>query len=180
MRCCASSKRTAFVQTHYLQNKRKNKIVAASTKAMFHFPLIISETPDPPGGVAFGLRQPSLIVGIFNSGAVAVGMKIIFRAIGSLVNPALIDVNTQEYLKINKSMEAGEEIVVNTIVGEKKIVGTMNGISSNYFKYRDLDSIWLQLAVGDNLFRYNADMNIENLEVYIYFNNKYLEVQGCY
>ena len=158
----------------------ENKIVAASTRAMFHFPLIISKTPDPPGGVAFGLRQPSLIVGIHNAGAVAVGMKIIFRAIGSLVNPALIDVNTQEYLKINKSMEAGEEIVANTIIGEKKIVGTMNGISSNYFKYRDLDSIWLQLAVGDNLFRYDADMNIENLEVYIYFNNKYLEVQGCY
>lgn len=158
----------------------ENKIVAASTRAMFHFPLIISETPKPPGGIVFGLRQPSLIVGIHNAGSVAVGMKIIFRAKGSLDSPMLIDVNTQQYFKINKTMQAGEEIEVNTIIGEKKIVGTMNGISSNYFKYRDLDSTWLQLNVGDNLFRYDADLNIENLEVYVYFSNKYLEVQECY
>ena len=77
-------------------------------------------------------------------------------------------------------MHAGEEIMIDTIIGEKKIQGTLNGIKSNYFKYRDLDSEWLQLKVGDNLFRYDADENVENLEVYIYFNNKYLEVQECY
>lgn len=158
----------------------ENKIVAASTQAMFHFPLIITPIPDPPGGIVFGLRQPSLIVGIENTGAVEVGMKIVFRAKGSLDSPMLINVNTQEFFKVNKTMEAGEEIEVNTIIGEKKIIGTKNGLSSNYFKYRDLDSTWLQLAVGDNLFRYDADVNIENLEVYVYFNNKYLEVQACY
>lgn len=160
--------------------RMENKIAAASTIAMFHFPLIISETPNPPGGIVFGLRQPSLIVAINNSGAVDVGMKIVFKAIGTLHGPTLIDVNTQKYFKVNKTMQAGEEIVINTTIGEKKIQGTLNGIATNYFKYRDLDSEWLQLSVGDNLFRYDADEHVENLEVYIYFNNKYLEVQECY
>lgn len=158
----------------------ENKIVAASTRAMFHFPLIMTANPNPPGGVVFGLRQPSLIVAIHNDGAVSVGMKIVFKAKGSLVNPSLINVNTQKYFKVNKSMVAGEEIEIDTIIGEKKIVGTLQGIQSNYFKYRDLDSEWLQLYVGDNLFRYDAEAGIENLEVYVYFNNKYLEVQECY
>lgn len=158
----------------------ENKIEAASTTPMFHFPLIISKNPTPPGGTIFGLRQPSLIVAINNSGAVDVGMKIVFKANGTLHGPSLINIDTQKYFKVNKTMQAGEEIMIDTIIGEKKIQGKLNGITSNYFKYRDLDSEWLQLKVGDNLFRYNADENVENLEVYIYFNNKYLEVQECY
>lgn len=158
----------------------ESKVAAANTQAMFHFPLIISETPNPPGGIIFGLRQPSLIVTVTNNGAVDVGMKIVFRASGTLTNPSLIEVNTQKFFKVNKMMVAGEEITIDTIIGEKKIEGYLNGITSNYFKYRDLDSEWLQLKVGDNLFRYDADQNVGNLEVYIYYNNKYLEVQECY
>ena len=158
----------------------ESKVAAASTIPMFHFPLIISKNPSPPSGVIFGLRQPSLIAAINNSGAVDVGMKIVFKANGTLYGPSLINVDTQKYFKVNKTMQAGEEIMIDTIIGEKKIQGTLNGITSNYFKYRDLDSEWLQLKVGDNLFRYDADENVENLEVYIYFNNKYLEVQECY
>lgn len=158
----------------------ESKVAAASTQAMFHFPLIISETPNPPGGIIFGLRQSSLIFTVTNNGAVDVGMKIVFRASGTLTNPSLIEVNTQKFFKVNKTMVAGEEITIDTIIGEKKIEGYLNGITSNYFKYRDLDSEWLQLKVGDNLFRYDADQNVGNLEVYIYYNNKYLEVQECY
>lgn len=162
------------------REKTENKITAASTIPKFHFPLIISQTPDPPRGIIFGLRQPSLIVAIENSGAVAIGMRIVFKATGTLSGPSLINVDTQKYFKVNKEMTAGEEIVIDTIIGQKKIEGTLKGLTSNYFKYRDLDSEWLQLQVGTNLFRYDADQNIENLEVYIYFSNKYLEVQECY
>ena len=158
----------------------ESKVTAASTTPMFRFPLIISKNPSRPGGVIFGLRKPSLIVAINNSGAVDVGMKIVFKANGTLYGPSLINVDTQKYFKINKTMQAGEEIMIDTIVGEKKIRGKLNGVTANYFKYRDFDSEWLQLKVGDNLFRYDADENVGNLEVYIYFNNKYLEVQECY
>lgn len=162
------------------KEKTESKVAAARTVPMFHFPLVISKTPKLPGGIIFGLRQPSLIVAINNSGAVDVGMKIVFRANGTLSGPSLINVNTQKYFKVNKSMQAGEEIVIDTIIGEKKVQGTLNGVTSNYFKYRDLSSEWLQLSVGDNLFRYDADQNAENLEAYVYYNNKYLEVQECY
>ncbi|MDD4533358.1 MAG: phage tail family protein [Prevotella sp.] len=158
----------------------ENRIAAASTIGMFRFPLIISKTPEPPGGIIFGYRQPSLIVAIENKGAVPVGMTIVFKANGTLENPSLINVNTQKYFKINKTMRAGEEIRVNTMIGEKKIQGVLSGEVSNYFKYRDLESEWLQLEVGDNLLRYDADADVGNLEVYIYFHNKYLEVQECY
>ena len=140
----------------------------------------MSKNPKPPGGVVFGLRQPSLIVAIDNAGAVSVGMKIVFKANGTLTGPMLIDVETQKYFKVNKTMQAGERIEIDTAIGQKKIQGILNGVKSNYFKYRDLDSEWLQLDVGSNLFRYDADANAGNLEVFIYYSNKYLEVQECY
>lgn len=157
----------------------ESKVTAASTIPMFRFPLVIPKNP-PGYGVVFGVRKPSLIVSIYNSGAVDVGMRIVFRAVGTVVNPSLTNVNTQEQFKILKTMNAGEQVVVSTKIGEKYIEGTVGGVTSNYYKYRDLDSDWLQLRVGDNLFRYDAEANVENLEVYIYYYNRFLEVQECY
>lgn len=169
-----------FCPDPLFKEKSDTIIAAANTIPKFHFPLTISKEPNPPGGVLFGLRQPSLLFNVRNSGSVPIGMKIVFKAVGSLKNPSIINVSTQKFFKINKDMVAGEEISVDTIVGEKKVTGKMSGISSNYFKYRDLDSTWLQLEIGDNIFRYDAEEHIENLEVYVYHNNKFLEVQGCY
>lgn len=156
-----------------------SKETIAATIATFHFPLIMS-TNLYERGLVFGYRQPSLTAKVTNRGAVEVGMKIVFKAIGELTNPRLIDVDTREFVAIEKSMVAGEEIVINTNVGEKSIQGKIgNEDYSNYFMYKDLDSTWLQLRLGDNLFRYDADSGLDNLEVYLYFYNKYLEVQEC-
>lgn len=161
------------------KRKYENKISAAMTKGMFHFPLKIGTIDNGHPTIMFGLRQPSLFVSVYNRGAIDVGMRIIFRALGTLKNPSLINVKTQRYFKINKIMSSGEEIEINTTIGEKKIIGRRNGEEYNCFKYRDFDSQWLQLKVGDNLLRYDADENIDGLEVYIYFNDRYLEVQEC-
>lgn len=162
------------------KDDHEEKVSAASTKALFRFPLIINKTDCNPPRVMFGIREPSLIVNVFNAGAVGTGMRIVFKALGTLTGPTLINVQTQEYLKLNKTMVAGEFVEITTTIGEKKVTGNVNGEEFNYFRYRDLDSTWLQLDVGDNLFRYDADQGIDNLEVYIYFSNKYLEVQECY
>lgn len=157
----------------------ENRVAAATTRGMFHFPLKIGAIDNGYPTIMFGLRQPSLIIDVYNSGAVKTGIRMVFKALGTLKNPSLINVNTQQYFKINKTMSPGEEIEVNTTIGVKKIIGRINGEEFNYFKYRDFDSKWLQLETGDNLFRYDAEENIGGLEVYIYFNNRYLEVQEC-
>lgn len=165
-----------FCPDPMFSKKTESKATIANTVAMFRFPLIISKDL-PEKGIIFGARQPSLIVNVNNDGAVSIGMRIIMKAKGTVVNPQIINVETQKFFKVNKTMQSGEEIEINTIIGEKSVVGRKNGIEENYFKYRDLDSEWLQLEVGDNLFRYDAEEKIENLEVFMYYNNKFLEVQ---
>lgn len=161
-------------------DKEENGGTIAATTPVFHFPLIISPNLYE-GGVIFGFRQPSLTAVINNVGSVTVGMKIIFRANGYLKNPKLINVNTRDYFQIDKEMVAEEEIEINTNVGEKSILGHIGTNPwENYFMYKNLDSVWLQLEVGDTILRYDADLGLDNLEVYIRFYNKYLEVQQCY
>lgn len=151
-----------------------------TTEPDFHFPLTISEDL-PDTGIVFGKRTPSLIVGLTNKGSVPVGMRIVFKANGTIVNPSLVNVNTQEEFTINKTLSAGEEVEITTIIGEKSVKGRINNDAfTNYFMYKSLDSSWLQLEVGENLFRYSAESGVNNLDVFVYFYNQYLEVQECH
>ena len=158
----------------------ENQLNFATTTAGFHFPLVISPQI-PEGGVVFGSRTDSLIATVINRGSVSTGMRIVFKAKGSVSNPKLINVETQEQLLINKDMVAEEEIEINTVIGSKRVLGRIGETSpfKNYFVYKTLDSTWIQLAVGKNLFRYDADNGLDNLEVFVYFQNRFLEVQEC-
>lgn len=157
----------------------EHKSAFVTTEPTFHFPLVISQNLED-GGIVFGKRTASLIVKIFNQGSVSIGMRIVFKANGTVVNPKLINVNTQEEFLINKTLVSGEEIEINTNVGEKSVKGKV-GVSQqvNYYMYKDIDSAWLKLNVGDNLFRYDATDGIDNLDVFVYFNSQFLEVEEC-
>lgn len=150
----------------------KLQIDASTTLPMFHFPLII-----PPGGLVFGLKQISSLIDVYNSGSVETGMLIIFKALSSCSGVKLTNANTLEFLEIDKTLSAGEVIKINTNVGQKSIIGkTYGGTEQNYYRYKTLDSVWLQLQPGDNLFRVDATPSTA-LETSIQFANQYLEIQ---
>ena len=50
-----------------------------------------------------GYREPSLIVNTNNIGDVKTGMRIEFKALGTVVNPKLVNIETQDFIKINKT-----------------------------------------------------------------------------
>lgn len=150
-----------------------NVVSVAYTESRFHFPLTIPKDT----GVIMGVRQPSLIAEINNPGDFPVGYTIEFRATGTVVNPSLVDIGSQEFIKIGKTLESGEVVRIYTQEGQRHIVGILKGIESNYFHYRTYDSSWLRLAVGQNLLRYDAEEGLSSLEVVITFNPGYLEVE---
>ena len=157
----------------------ESRLAFVTTVPQFHFPLVLSEEL-PEGGAIFGKRTESLIINVVNDGSVSIGMRIVFKANGTLTNPSLINVKTQERFTITKTLVANEEIEVNTNIGERKVKGRIgNEDYSNYFMYKDIDSPWLQLEIGDNLFAYDAEEGVDNLDVFVYFRNQYLEVQEC-
>jgi hypothetical protein len=145
------------------------KMDIALWKGDFEFPLELTSS-----GIELGHREPSLIVNIMNTGDVEAGIRVEFNALGTVLNPSLFNVNTREFIKINKEMKAGEKIIITTGIGEKRIESLLNGITTNAMNYIDWQSTFLQLHVGDNLLRYNADKNLDNLEVTIYYIPQYV------
>lgn len=139
----------------------------------FHFPLIIPKDK----GIILGLRQPNLLATIVNDGDIDTGMVIEFSCNTTVVNPSLLHVGTQEFVKINKTITPGETITVSTMSGNKYVRGYHDGQTENYFKYWDWDSTWLQMYRGVNVLKYNADSGVEGLAVSVSFTPKLLEVQ---
>ena len=159
-----------YCPSPFWTNENDTKATISYWKGGFKFPLTIGNEN------IIGYKSPSLIVNVKNCGDVETGMKIEFKALGFLSNPSLFNINTREYIKINKDMQAGEKIIINTNYGQKRIKSIYNDISTDILNKLELTSTFLQLATGDNLFRYDADKNLNNLQVNIYYSEKYLGV----
>lgn len=140
-------------------------------RGSFEFPLEILES-----GIEIGYREPSLIVNIENKGDVPCGIKVEFKALGTVANPSIFNINTREFIKIDKIMTGGEILTITTHFGNKRVESNINGVITNAFNFIDLESDFIQLYPGDNLFRYDAEEGLENLEVSIYYTPQYLGV----
>jgi hypothetical protein len=143
----------------------------AMWESLFHFELEI-----PESGLEFGARQPSQIIMVDNIGDVPCGCQIIFKALGSVANPELMNVNTGEYVRVNKTMSSGEELRVFTHFAGKRVVSEVGETESNAFGALDIGSTFLQLAAGRNILRYNASANMDLLEVSIFYRPQFLGV----
>lgn len=155
----------------YFYDLLPTKISVATWHNALKFPLTI-----PRQGMIFGYKEPSLIANIINEGDIECGLTIEFIAKGTVKNPSLLNINTQEFIKVNRTMTAGEKIIISTGYNEKRITSIIDGQSTNIMNHLDLESTFLQLTVGDNLFRYDAEQNLSNLEVNIYYTQRYLGV----
>lgn len=163
---------TGYCAYPLFTDANEHTVSVASTTPLLRFPLVIPKDT----GLLMGVRQPTLIAKVDNTGDLPVGYTIEFIAKGTVVNPIITDIGSQMFIKLNKTMKSGESIIVDTREGFRRIRGVINGVESNYFKYRTYDSRWLTLESGINYIRYNADEGVSALEVTIKFEPGYLEV----
>ncbi len=157
----------------FWREKAETKAAVASWLGNLEF-----ETEIPMDtGIELGYREPSRIVNVYNAGDVGTGIRVEFRATGTISNPEILNVDTGEYICFNNlTLLAGDLLTVSTYYGKKRCTLKHNGAVTDALRYLDVDSTFLQLVPGDNLFRYSAAAGENNLEVSVYHNNKYLGV----
>ena len=143
----------------------------ASWMPLFEFELEI-----PGGGMEFGARQPSQIITVDNIGDVSCGCEIIFHALGTVTNPELLNIDTGEYIRLLTTMSAGNELRVYTHFAGKRVVSVNGSTITNAFSLLDTGSVFFQLAAGINTLRYDASVNMDLLEVSIYYRPQFLGV----
>ncbi|GHU82636.1 tail protein [Clostridia bacterium] len=130
----------------------------------------------PQSGIEFGARQPSQIITVDNIGDVACGCQIVFKALGSVVNPELMNMDTGEVVRLLTTMQGGEELRVYTHFAGKRVVAVQNQIERNAFSLLDTGSTFLQLEASRNVLRYGAADNMDLLEVSIFYRPRFLGV----
>lgn len=128
--------------------------------ALFKFPFAISSS-----GVAFSEMSRAVRQTILNTGDVETGIIITLFSTATVVNPVIYDVFKKTSIKLNFTMLPSDTIVINTNVGEKSITLIRDGISSNILGYMAKNSEWFKLEAGDNVFTYQCDSGINNLQL---------------
>ncbi|MEG0906584.1 MAG: phage tail family protein [Anaerovoracaceae bacterium] len=156
----------------YWKEEYESRKDIANWMGAFEFDLEI-----PGEGIEMEYREPSLIVNVFNRGDVSVGAKVEFRSLGTVRGPKILNIDTGEFINFpDLEMKLGDVLMVNTHYGKKEATLYRDGVEEDMFRYIDIESSYINLQPGDNLFRYEAVENLELLEVAIYYNNEYLGV----
>lgn len=146
----------------YWKREEENKTDIRSLIPLFRFPRNFSST------WKFSEYQRSEFINVQNDGNEKTGLKIVLTSSTVATNPKLLNVETGEYIKLNYSMSANETITITTGYNNKKVISNKNG---NLFKYIDLiNSTFLQLDIGKNIFKFTADTNENNINVVVYYD----------
>lgn len=138
--------------------------VVGGWKPMFSFPVNYGEPH------IFGIEAAGAFINAYNSGEVDVFYRLEFYAKGEVKNPEVINVKTQEYIKLNTTLYNGDKVFIyrknSRLIVEKEIAG----ITEDAFSTLDEDSNLLEMHVGDNILKATAEKNDNLLVTTITFN----------
>ncbi len=155
----------------YFTDINESFLQMATWSPAFKFALKIPKNE----GIKFGRKNTTSMATLVNRNNIEFGVTITFNANDRVVNPSIFNVESREEMKIEKTMEAGDKIVITTYRQNKNIIfiPASTGIEENINNLMVYGSKFLQVHINTNTFRYNADEGVDNLEAVIKYLNEY-------
>lgn len=144
----------------YWQKDASSRVQLSSVSDGFKFPWNISKE------YRFGSVTKTQFIVISNNGQLPVPFTMTLLARSVCVNPRIINANTGKHLTINKSMVAGERIVVEITHDRMYATSSVDGDIRGALSIR---SNLNRIDVGDNVLKPEADRGLEQLEISIDF-----------
>lgn len=124
----------------------------------------------PAEGIPLGEYDTNRTKVFENDGDVAVGMEIRIIALGTVENPIIYNSDGQ-FFGVNTTMQAGDEIVISTVKGKKKVTKNGENILGLVMEY----STWLQLEIGENEFTIDSTDGTEgNMYFTLTYKQRYV------
>lgn len=149
-----------FCDNPMFKKTTESVTVLSGDVGAFHFPFILQDDMN----YVMGTRTNYLILIVENEGNAGIGGKIYLRAKGEVLNPTIENINTGEKIKINKMLQNGEVVLIDTSEGDNKGVwGTYQGLRSNYLKYWDFNNDWIKFESGASIIGYSTENDSEEL-----------------
>lgn len=142
-----------------------------SIDPMFEFPFSNESLTEPL--LVFGEIQIKTEGVITYTGDSEIGVMIYIHAIGPAEHINIYNTETREVMTIDtvklekltgRGLIAGDDIIINTLKGEKSITLVRSGVSYNILNCLDKNTDWFTLVKGDNIFAFTADSGVTNLQ----------------
>lgn len=130
-------------------------------------------------GEELGYRSLEKLSKVENENAADnIGMDIVIYANGSVTNPSVTRVESDETITvgtINKPlvMASGDTVRITTSNNNKHVYLTHEGTTTEINQYLTEDSVFIQLMRGSNTIGYDADSGVDNMVVQITYRLKY-------
>ena len=133
-------------------------------KPMFTFPVNYGQPH------LFGIEETGAFINAYNAGEIDAFYKLEFYAKGEVKNPEVINVKTQEFIKIYDTLYNGERILIYRQGGKLIVEKESAGIVQDAFNLLDENSDLLMMHVGDNILKATAEKNESLLVTTLTFN----------
>ncbi len=127
-------------------------------QSLFEFPFSISN-PIPFSEIIANTEST-----VVNRGDIESGCIIKLIATGTVVNPEILNTETNQFFKIEQTMNTGDEIHINTKRDQKAVELISDGTTESIISSMDRQSTWFVLEPGDNLFVVTAESGSEYLK----------------
>lgn len=148
----------------------------------FRFPINYHNTYfENPKIHMFGERIKTEYTNVVNTGNVPSRFKLIFIARTELLNPSITLIErpvSTKFIVVDKPMDAGEIITIDMTSDPYTAISQYGDEGTDIFAYISIDSSFFELQPGDNLIRYDADENRDNLDVKILQDTSYAGAFG--
>lgn len=143
---------TLYCSEPYWQDVENVLLEISRVIDMHYFPLDVGGLAFPVEGVVMGEYDLNMTRTYTNDGDAECGMVITIIALNKVINPAIYKADGS-YIGVNDTLEAGDEVIINTNRGEKGI--TKNGV--NILSKIRQGSTFFQLETGDNELTADSD-----------------------
>lgn len=152
---------------YFAETKKQNVTFSGKVKN-FQFPFSI-----PKPGVELGYIVRNTMQTVYYEGEAETGITIELFTIGEVENPKIYNRDTHESFLIAGKMLQGDKITINTVSGKKSVTLTRGGVENNIINWIQRPTSWFKINQGDNVFVYDADTGVANLNVVITYTNLY-------
>lgn len=135
-----------------------------SITPLFSFPVNYAEPH------TFGMRSRESLVNCLNNGNVPIDFQLEISSRGSVVNPRVSNLTTEQFVSFTGEIESGEKLIMRRTNGELEVLISDGRQQRNAFDMLDVESDFFMLAVGDNVLNMSADSGQESAFTFIKFS----------
>ena len=155
----------------YWFKKTRDQTMLVGLQPLFSFPWNISKP------FSFSEVTDTGYVTILNDGEAPAYWTVTLSALDEVVNPRVYNMETGEYVKMLKTMSAGEQIILSNEGDELAVTCVSpDGEKSDGFPFLEIESIPFKLAVGENYVKTDAETNTAALRAVISFKAPFVGV----